>query len=405
MEDLIKKLEKLIELSKALKIPVSPSVPKNSVIPISPGVPKNSAIPKNPVPKLPKISLPGTPTQGGGGKPTNLPGPSPMSHKDPKKIAQQIKNAEKLKQTMPMLKSEVEKLELSKNGQWSLKRMQELHPEEDEGGEGKLYPYRRQDLPDQNRHQKTWAKYKKIEEPETQYEVHGLNDKTKHWSDAGDGSIAHYGDHLSGYPTETAAQYHAANGPGENLRDPYPTVQIAKDPGSSFNSELHQGLSESNGHYADAREPKNLGYELGEATKQVIDGRDTYHAFHASPSGKYTHVGQYDIDPESGEVDLMNGSHHPDHEHIHPTMQSAIKDLVSHQKAQADHSKSFDEANPHMSDLLYSENPEKLTMHNKSFQHFLKTGKALPFTPEEHLDHIKQTNPDLGEKLDPSTKH
>ena len=108
MEDLIKKLEKLIELSKALKIPTSPGVPKNSVIPTSPGVPKNSAIPKNPVPKLPKISLPGTPTQGGGGKPTNLPGPSPTSNKDPKKIAQQIKNAEKLKQTMPMLKSEEE---------------------------------------------------------------------------------------------------------------------------------------------------------------------------------------------------------------------------------------------------------------------------------------------------------
>lgn len=86
MEDLIKKIEQLVDLVKEVKA-MGPSLP---TIP-APSVPKPSMKPKA----------------------TTIPGVKAQNKKDPKKVAEQIKNAQTQKLSMPVLKIE-------SNGQWKL---------------------------------------------------------------------------------------------------------------------------------------------------------------------------------------------------------------------------------------------------------------------------------------------
>lgn len=89
MNELYKKIEQLCSLIKKIKSPIAetPSIPEiKSIAPPS----AKSSVPK-----------------------TKIPGIAPTSKKDPKKVAEQIKNAETLKQNNPVLKIE-------DNGQWSL---------------------------------------------------------------------------------------------------------------------------------------------------------------------------------------------------------------------------------------------------------------------------------------------
>lgn len=84
MQELIKKLEKLISLAKAIKAPNAVAIP---------------ALPKPVVPGAVPVQV---------AKPSKLPGMKPSTNKNPKKVAEQIKNAETLKQNMPTLKSDNE---------------------------------------------------------------------------------------------------------------------------------------------------------------------------------------------------------------------------------------------------------------------------------------------------------
>jgi hypothetical protein len=63
-----------------------------------------------------------------------LPGVTPQSHKDPKKVAQQLNNAKKMKNPLKPKLSSPEKLNFSTGGQWSLKKSdettQKLSPEQ-----------------------------------------------------------------------------------------------------------------------------------------------------------------------------------------------------------------------------------------------------------------------------------
>lgn len=70
MEELLNKIQELRNLVKA-------------------ALPKSTG-PK--VPALPKISSPATPSMTAGNKPAKIPGMNPDSKKDPKKIAEQIKD-------------------------------------------------------------------------------------------------------------------------------------------------------------------------------------------------------------------------------------------------------------------------------------------------------------------------
>jgi hypothetical protein len=93
MEDLIKKVETLRDLIKGLL-----SKPN-----------ANSLVPALKAPTLKPISMPSM----AGGAPTKLPGVTPPTNKDPKKMAEQLKNPRPKKVKMEILKFE-------KNGQWSL---------------------------------------------------------------------------------------------------------------------------------------------------------------------------------------------------------------------------------------------------------------------------------------------
>lgn len=104
MEELVKKLTQLIELSKALKDgPKMPTIP--GIKPISP----------------PSIS-PSTSKQ------AKIPGMNPDSKKDPKKIAQQIKDGSMSTKTQKVM------LKFDENGQWQLedidKAEKKIHPKD-----------------------------------------------------------------------------------------------------------------------------------------------------------------------------------------------------------------------------------------------------------------------------------
>ena len=95
MEELAKKLEQLIDLMKAVKLnkPLSPSLPKLPGIkpPASPSLTPSAAT-------APKIGT----------------GEGPNSKKDPKKMAQQIKDGTMSTKTQKAM------LKTAKNGQWTL---------------------------------------------------------------------------------------------------------------------------------------------------------------------------------------------------------------------------------------------------------------------------------------------
>jgi len=91
MEELIKKFQDLVDLIKAA----------NTSAPAGPTHP--------PLPKIQAIRHPSAAPV----KPTKAPGMNPNSKKDPKKIAEQLKNGEAQKMKMPLLKTHA-------NGQWTL---------------------------------------------------------------------------------------------------------------------------------------------------------------------------------------------------------------------------------------------------------------------------------------------
>lgn len=100
MEDLLKKIDELFELLKATKSTLVPKSPIPSIIPPIKPVKAPSMI-------APKIA---------GAK---LPGVAPDAKKDPKRVAQQIKDGSISTKTQKlMLKGET--LSIAKNGQWSL---------------------------------------------------------------------------------------------------------------------------------------------------------------------------------------------------------------------------------------------------------------------------------------------
>jgi hypothetical protein len=255
-----------------------------------------------------------------------------------------------------------EKLKILKNGQWSLEKASDDWP------------------PKPDRRQKAWDSYKEITK-QKQYPIYGLNDSTKHWSSAGNsGDIADYGDYLSGHPTEKAGEHH-------NKFDAYPRVNISpNDKQSIFNHEHLTAIKNANNHSSFDPLVAPLGYMADESTHEKVDGKDTYHVYHGAPNGKFTHVGQYIINPKDNEV---SGDTHESHRDMHDTIINAIRGLHYNTKAIAEHNKSFKEANPHLSGLRYSENGEMDKMFDDSFKHFLKTGKATSFSPDLHREYLK----------------
>lgn len=90
MEDLIKKIQQLVDLVKAVKMQPQQG-PK--------------------APSLPSIKHPPQPSMTATQKQTKIPGMNPDSKKDPKKIAEQIKSGAIRKPAM---------IKADHNGQWSL---------------------------------------------------------------------------------------------------------------------------------------------------------------------------------------------------------------------------------------------------------------------------------------------
>ncbi len=88
MEALIKKIEALKDLVKAVKAMASPVPSMPTIKPIS-------------------ISAPSVPAK------SKMPGVNPNAKKDPKKVAEQLKNADVQKLKAPVLKAD-------SNGQWKL---------------------------------------------------------------------------------------------------------------------------------------------------------------------------------------------------------------------------------------------------------------------------------------------
>lgn len=92
MEELAKKLNQLVALIKAVKVVAGPSIPQIPAI-------------KQPAP--PSLNPPKTIT-------AKIPGISPDSKKDPKKVAQQIKDGSMSTKTQKIM------LKFDENGQWKL---------------------------------------------------------------------------------------------------------------------------------------------------------------------------------------------------------------------------------------------------------------------------------------------
>lgn len=96
MQDLIEKIEELRKSLAAMK-------PKGDVI-----------VPALKIPPVKSLSMPAA----GSTKAPKLPGVSPASGKDPKKMAEQLKNPRPTK-------AKVEVMKTDKNGQWSLEKFGE----------------------------------------------------------------------------------------------------------------------------------------------------------------------------------------------------------------------------------------------------------------------------------------
>jgi len=93
MQDLIDKIEQL----------------KKALTSFSPKSQQDSMVPALKPPTVKPLSMPAVKA----GKPLELPGVAPASGKDPKKVAQQLKNPRPKKVKIQMMKTD-------KNGQWSL---------------------------------------------------------------------------------------------------------------------------------------------------------------------------------------------------------------------------------------------------------------------------------------------
>ena len=99
MEELVKKIQQLNDLLKAVKAFKQPVVAKH------PELPKIPAIKPIPTPSI-KTKAPMAP---------KIPGANPGSKKDPGKVAEQLQSGKVKKTMMPMLK-------FDKNGQWHLSK-------------------------------------------------------------------------------------------------------------------------------------------------------------------------------------------------------------------------------------------------------------------------------------------
>ena len=101
MQELIDKIEELRKALSAMK-------PKSA---------GNSLVPALAFPTVKPLSMPSASSAGTAPKP-KLPGIAPASNKDPKKMAEQLKNPRPKKPKVEMLK-------FDKNGQWSLDKFGE----------------------------------------------------------------------------------------------------------------------------------------------------------------------------------------------------------------------------------------------------------------------------------------
>lgn len=97
MQDLINKIQELRDLMKALAMK-----PKSA---------QQGLVPAIKAPSVKPLAMPSMSS----GKPAELPGISTPSTKDPKKVAEQLKNPKSKKPKIEMLK-------FDKNGQWSLEK-------------------------------------------------------------------------------------------------------------------------------------------------------------------------------------------------------------------------------------------------------------------------------------------
>jgi hypothetical protein len=101
MQDLADKIEELRKALAAMK-------PKSA---------GNSLVPALKLPTVKPLSVPSASSAGTAPKP-KLPGISPASNKDPKKMAEQLKNPRPTKPKIEMLK-------FDKNGQWTIEKFGE----------------------------------------------------------------------------------------------------------------------------------------------------------------------------------------------------------------------------------------------------------------------------------------
>lgn len=104
MQSLVKKISELLSLLKAV-------TPKQVVAPT--------------IPQLPAIKPPTPPSMKASIKGTKLPGVSPDSKKDPRKVAQQIKDGSMSTKTQKLMFKAEECIKVDKNGQWTIEKTED----------------------------------------------------------------------------------------------------------------------------------------------------------------------------------------------------------------------------------------------------------------------------------------
>lgn len=104
MQSLVKKISELLSLLKAV-------------------TPKQVGAPA--IPQLPAIKPPASPSMKASVKATKLPGVSPDSKKDPRKVAQQIKDGSMSTKTQKIMFKSEECLKVDKNGQWTIEKAED----------------------------------------------------------------------------------------------------------------------------------------------------------------------------------------------------------------------------------------------------------------------------------------
>lgn len=131
MDKLTKTLTKLLEFVKASKADmplIRPSIKNNFIESSKPQKPKPSGNDGAPS-ALPTIKAPNMPSMIPPKTPTKIPGIAPDSRKNPRKIAEQIKDGSiSTKTQQAMLKQET--CNIAKNGQWSLEKAKPVNPKD-----------------------------------------------------------------------------------------------------------------------------------------------------------------------------------------------------------------------------------------------------------------------------------